>query len=130
MAFNKQFGSFWTNFVRNFVSFLFQILTMPSIGKLISFAFRQLSHFHPLGSVRRCIAGGKGTECSAFIMYIKSSNSRLDDMSLSDLYFSCNVSSSRIIPIAPKFLINMDLDLKLFNSILSVHKQSKALVFG
>ena len=63
-------------------------------------------------------------------MYIKSSNSKLDDMSLSDIYFSCDVSSSRIIPIAPKFLINMDLDLKLFNSILSVHKQSKPLVFG
>ena len=58
---------------------------------------------------------------------MKSSNSELDDVSLSDLYFSCDVSSSRIVPIAPKFF---DLDLKLFNSILSVQKQSKPRVLG
>ena len=61
---------------------------------------------------------------------MKSSNSELDDVSLSDLYVSGDVSSSRIVPIAPKFLTNVDLDLKLFNSILSVHKQSKPLVLG
>jgi len=61
---------------------------------------------------------------------MKSSNSELDDVSLSDLYFSCDVSSSRIVPIAPKLLTSIDLDLKLFNSILSVHKQSKPLVLG